>query len=303
MSRANKRSPAARSERTRSAKRKLLEIPSPFLQPDSRLLLLEPVRRRAPALCKRLLQGKYRKPFILDCGALRYLFFNFGRIESLMHRDHPDALCLPYTKKMMTFLLFKPRPHRILLLGLGGGSLAKFCYRCLPSSAITVLEIDPNVLALREEFRVPSNNDRFQVLQGDGVSYVAGKGPSKDVILVDAYDRNGVAPNLVTARFYLDAKCRLSVSGVLVVNVFGDEYERLSHTALIRNVFAERVIALPVREYSNLIVLAFRSDSSLLNWERLEPLADTLEGRLGLPFSHYLRKMVRNITQPTGLSM
>jgi len=246
------------------------------------------------------MQGTYRKPFILDCGARRYLFFNFDRIESLMHRDHPDSLCLRYTKKMMTFLLFNPHPERILLLGLGGGSLAKFCYRCLPSSIITVLEIDPDVLALREEFRVPSDNDRFRVLQGDGVSYVAGKGPSKDVILVDAYDRNGVAPNLVTARFYLEVKHRLSASGVLVVNVFGDEYERLSHTALIRSVFAERVIALPVCGYSNLIVLAFRSDSALLNWERLEPLAYALEGHFGLNFSHYLRQIVREITESTA---
>jgi spermidine synthase len=71
---------------------------------------------------------------------------------------------------MMAFLLFNPRPRRILILGLGGGSLAKFCYRHLPSATITAVEIDPHVMALREEFRVPADDERFRVLQGDGTA-------------------------------------------------------------------------------------------------------------------------------------
>ncbi len=282
-------------------KGKLREIPSPFpLQ--GRLLLLEPAGRRAPTLCKRLLEGTYQKPFILDHGTLRYLHFGIDRVESLMHRDDPDALCLSYTRKMMSFLLFKPRPRRILLLGLGGGSLAKFCYRRLPTSIITVLEIDPNVMALREEFWVPSDDERFRVLQGDGVKYVADQGARKDVILVDAYDRSGAAPELATAHFYHEVWRRLSVRGVLVVNVFGNAYQRLAHAAMIRGVFGERVMLLPVREYENLIVLAFRTDAPVHDWERLERRASTLKGRFGLDFPFYLRTMLHSFaeTAPCG---
>ena len=290
----------AKSEFMAPGKQRLLEIPNPFPVPDSRVLLLEPADGCAPELCKRLLEGTYDKPFILDHGALRYLHFDINRVESLMYCGDPDGLCLRYTRKMMAFLLFNPAPHRILLLGLGGGSLAKFCYRRLPSSTITVVESDPTVMALREEFRVPSDDERFHVLQADGVRYVAGRGPRKDVILVDAYDRHGIAPpELATAQFYHEVRRRLSLGGVLVVNLFGDAYERVSHITAICNVFGKRVIVLPAHKDGNLIVLAFPTDAAVRDWERLEHLAHTLKGRLGLNFPRYLRKMIRFAVTPT----
>src|SRR5260370_19272058 len=230
------------------SKRELLEIPTPFRLQNSRVLLLEPAGSCGPELGQRLLEGTYDKPFILDHGALRFLHFDLDQVQSLMRRDDPDALCLRYTRKMMTFLLFNPQPRRILILGLGGGSLAKFCYRYLPSATITALEIDPHVMALREEFCVPPDDKRFRVLRGDGVEYVARRGLRKDVILVDAYDRHGVAPELAAAQFYRNALRRLTLGGVLVMNIYGDAYDRACHFTRIRDVFCKRVISLPVRE-------------------------------------------------------
>jgi hypothetical protein len=100
-----------------SCKCELLEIPTPFRLRNSRVLLLEPAGSCAPDLGKRLLEGTYDKPFILDQGALRFLQFDLERVQSLMRRDDPDALCLRYTRKMMTFLLFNPQPRRILATG------------------------------------------------------------------------------------------------------------------------------------------------------------------------------------------
>src|SRR3954467_15382818 len=137
-----------------------------------RVRLLEPVDSSHAELLKQLTEGTYKKPFIEDCGPLRYLHFHIDNVQSVMQLDDPYALCLAYTRKMMAFLLFNAQPRRILQLGLGGGSLAKFCYRHLPGARITVLEVDPNVLALREEFRVPPDDERFRVVQGDGVAYI-----------------------------------------------------------------------------------------------------------------------------------
>jgi len=210
-------------------------------------------------------------------------------------------LCLRYTRKMMTFLLFNSHPRRILILGLGGGSLAKFCYRCLPSATITAVEIDPDVLALREEFGVPPDNHRFRVLHDDGVKYVAREGPRNTVVLVDAYDRHGVAPHLATTEFYLDAKRHLTRSGVLVTNISGTVHERASHFATMRQAFGKRVIALPVRDDDNLIALAFRADAPMRNWTRRQRLAHKLAERFGLNFPRYVRKMMRSPTMAATL--
>jgi spermidine synthase len=278
----------------------LLELASPAPLAPGRLRLLEPDGSSQSALLKQLIDGTYDKPFIEDCGPLRYLHFDLDNVQSVMRHDDPDALCLAYTRKMMTFLLFNAEPRRILLLGLGGGSLVKFCYRHLPGTRITVLEIDPNVLALREEFQVPPDDERFRVVQGDGVAYIGGRVPStdgrpsarEDVILVDACDRYGLSPTLAAPDLYANLRRRLAVGGVLVMNVCGEPVEIESHIARIRGVFGERVISLPAKEDGNLIVMGFRTAPKAWDGAELDRRARKLEERFGLAFPRYVRQMV-----------
>src|SRR4029077_9396065 len=103
------------------------------------------------------------KPLHVHRGLRPYLHFNFDAVQSAMHLENPDKLSLAYTRKMMACLLFSRAPARILLLGLGGGSVAKFCYRRLPRAAVTAVEVNPDVIALREAFLIPRDNDRFRV--------------------------------------------------------------------------------------------------------------------------------------------
>jgi spermidine synthase len=281
----------------------LLELASPAPLPVGRLRLLEPDSSSASALLKRLTNGSYDKPFIRDCGPLRYLQFDLENVQSVMRHDDPDALCLTYTRKMMAFLLFNPKPRRILLLGLGGGSLAKFCYRHLPTTAITALEIDPHVLALREEFQIPPDDGRFRVVRGDGVAYIARGAPGEpnerlareDVILVDACDRNGVAPTLSSPDLYANLRRRLSVRGLLVMNVCGEAVDVENHVARIRGVFGDRIISLPMREDGNLIVLGFRGAPRTWDGAELDREACKLQDQFGLAFPRYARQMVRGV--------
>jgi spermidine synthase len=89
-------------------------------------------------------------PRVRTRGDRRTLEFQGGDIQSEMLLSNPDALVLDYARAMMCFALFAPRPRHILMVGLGGGSLAKFCYRHFPDARITVLEISAEVIALRD---------------------------------------------------------------------------------------------------------------------------------------------------------
>lgn len=269
----------------------MLELRSPPPLEPGRLRLLEPLDSSPTELLQQLIDGTYTKPFIEDCGPLRYLHFDLDNVQSVMRLDDPDALCLAYTRKMMAFLLFNSEPRRILQLGLGGGSLAKFCYRHLPEASITVLEIDSHVLALREEFRVPPDDQRFHVVQGDGVEYIAKRAPRDDIILVDACDRTGLSPTLAAPDLYSNLRRRLNVDGVLVVNICGDETDVENHIARIRGVFGERLIALPAKEDGNLIVLGFRTDPQIWDGAELDIHARKLEEKFGLAFPRYVRQM------------
>jgi spermidine synthase len=138
----------------------LFEIEVPFSDSRCVFRFLEPPGSSADTIWGLLFDRIYDKPFILDHGRRRFLYFDFDNVQSAMSLEHPDRLNLGYTRRMMAFLLFNGSPGRILLLGLGGGSLAKFCYRRLPLAAITAIEDNEHVIALREQFCIhPTTND------------------------------------------------------------------------------------------------------------------------------------------------
>jgi spermidine synthase len=266
--------------------------------PKSRCILrfLEPRGTCAMTLWQRLYEGTYDKPFVIDNGTRRFLHFDLDSTQSAMSVAHPDRLSLGYTRMMMAFLLFNRAPERILLLGLGGGSLAKFCYHRLPGSAVTAVEMNPHVIALRGQFCIPGDDERFRVIRGEGSGYVSSPGQHKDVILADACDRSGIAPELDRIEFYDSARERLSEAGVFVLNLCGERSRWPSHMTKIRRVFGKRFMTLSAREDGNQIVLAFRRPPDEVHWDDLEALARELSGRFGLAFPRYVRHMALDWT-------
>ena len=269
----------------------LLEFPSPFPAEPGLVRLLEPPASDATTLTARLLAGHYDKPFVLENGGLRALHFSLGYVQSVMDIDNPAALVLAYAQRMMAFLLFNPRPRRITLLGLGGGSLASFCHRHLPAADLTALEIDPHVIALRDHFGVPPDDARFRVIPGDGVRWIEDAQTRCDVLLVDAFGAEGVAAGLLEADFYEHAHRHLGGRGILVMNVAGERSGYADHVARLLAVFDERVIAIPVREDGNHIVFAFRDPAFAPRWHWMRSQALALQARLGLDFPAFAQQL------------
>jgi spermidine synthase len=270
---------------------RLLAMESPFPEQHSMLRLLEPPGSSQKALWTRLFDGTYDKPFIVDSGLWRFLHFDLDAVQSAMQLADPDKLSLAYTRKMMAFLLFNCTPERILLLGLGGGSLAKFCYRRLPHALVTVVEVNPDIIALREEFQIPPNDERFRVIHADGSAYLAHLPPRKDVILVDACDRQGTAPQLDAIEFYQNAHQCLTSRGVFVINICGDMRCRAAHMGKIRAVFGTEIIRMKVRKDGNVIVLAFKEHRPQIDWDHLQTTAADLKRHFGLDFPKYVRRI------------
>lgn len=167
------------------------------------------------------------KPLVRTEGNRRTLEFTPGDIQSAMRLSRPHALVLAYTRAMMCFVLFVPRPRRILMVGLGGGSMAKFCYRYFPEARITVLELRADVIALRERFLVPPDDARFQVIHADAAAWMAACAHGGyDLIVVDGFDTEGLPPALSSRPFYADCRRLLAADGVLVANVFSYDRRR-----------------------------------------------------------------------------
>lgn len=185
------------------------------------------------------------------------LHFDFSATQSEMRFDAPDDLVLGYTRTMMGFLLFQPNPAKIAMIGLGGGSLPKFCYAKLPNAAIAVAEINAEVIAWRDEFRVPKDDTRFRVVCQDGADFVRATTRPFDVLLVDGYGPVGPAPQLCTQRFYDACHRKLNPGGVMVVNLaFSNSMAHERSILRIRRSFADAVVVVESEDPGNRIVFA-----------------------------------------------
>lgn len=161
------------------------------------------------------------KPVVYESLTSKTLFFSTQDVQSEMHILRPDELQFEYTRIMMGFLLHKPQPRSIAMIGLGGGSLAKFCYRHLPHTDIVVVEINPHVLALRDAFAIPADDHRFSVRLGDGAEFVKEQPQKFDVLLADGFDVGGLPDALCSLQYYDDCYRLLNPGGILVANLHG----------------------------------------------------------------------------------
>jgi spermidine synthase len=136
---------------------------------------------------------------------------------------------------MMGVLLFQPQPQRILMVGLGGGSLAKFCYKHLPDAHITVVEINPHVIALRQHFCIPDDDARFHVVQMDAADFMSQTEQTFEVVFVDGFDQHGMPEQLCSTQFYADCRRVLHSGGMAVAN--------LHRFSAYRDVYVDRMEA------------------------------------------------------------
>ena len=173
-----------------------------------------------------------------------------------MHVMRPDALELEYTRSMMAWLMLRPCAQRLGMIGLGGGSIAKFCHRHLPRCTMVVVEIDPRVIAMRGAFRVPPDDARFWVVEDDGARFIAQSEARFDVLMVDAFDAEGMPAALGTQRFYDDCLDVLRPEGLLVVNLHAGHPQHPLYVERIRRSFGPRVVHVDDRDGSNRVIFA-----------------------------------------------
>ncbi|AYH42414.1 transferase [Azoarcus sp. DN11] len=196
------------------------------------------------------------RPYVVESDGLRSLHFDALTVQSQMRLDDPGALAIDYTRTMMGFLLFNPEPCDIVMIGLGGGSLAKYCLRTLPRARFTAVEIDPDVIALRDAFGIPPDSERFRVVCADGATYVRTRARAPDVLLIDGFDRGGQPERLCSAGFYDDCHSLLADGGVLAVNLWSGDRRYGLYASRIRDSFEDRFVAIGAEEDSNRIAFA-----------------------------------------------
>ena len=282
---------------TEPRKFRWMEFDSPWPCQPGKVRAIEPEACASrEGLSNRAWRNEARQPYIFETLFERRMHFTNEATQSAMLLADPDALIAQYMRKMMAFLLFNPHPEHIVMIGLGGGSLPKFCHRHLPRSRITVVEISEAVIALREEFCVPKDDRRFRVIHDDGARFIERLDEPMDVLLVDAFDADGIALSLAKSEFYSCAARQLTGNGVLVMNFWGPRDRYVDNLVQARAAFGDSLLLVPVSGDVNVLLFAFKQTPPQSITDELEALARRLQMRLLLDFPRYLRRICQGIS-------
>jgi spermidine synthase len=217
---------------------------------------------------------------------VRYLHFSSDWVQGAMRIARPWALELDYTKEMMSALLLRPEPRwprRTLLIGLGAASLTKFLHRHRPDAKLTVVEIEPAVVATaRQHFRLPDEDARLRILIGDGADYVASARARFDLILVDGFDAQAHTGMLDTLPFYANCQARLSDDGLLVANLLSKRKDFQRSVDRLERAFGGRALCFPSCDSGNAVAFAATGDAIDMSLPELRSAARRLKKETGL---------------------
>lgn len=221
------------------------------------------------------------------------LHFGFPTIQSRMLKADPARLVLDYTRTMMGFLLFQPKPDRIAMIGLGGGSLAKYCHLKLPDSDFTAIEISPEVIALRKKFAIPEDGSSFRIVCADGAKFIRSEIESFDVLLLDGFDSDGQPEQLCTASFYDHCHTALRSGGIFVANLCADDPACSSHIARIDASFYGKTLVVEADEGENKIVFSGKGASFPPTFGELSERLRILEAAHPVELDRTAQKILR----------
>src|SRR5512135_3741711 len=150
---------------------------------------------------------------IREEAGVRTLHFGSDWIQGAMRIARPWNLELDYTKEMMASLLLREDSHfprKVLLIGLGAASLTKYLYRNFPLAKLTVVEIEPRVVAAAKQFfKLPEDPKRLNIVIADGAQFITENDKTYDLILVDGFDEDARPGALDTLPFYQMCRARL----------------------------------------------------------------------------------------------
>ena len=209
--------------------------------------------------------------------------------------DSPQVLVHQYVQRMMAWLLFVDAAtvtrRRAMQLGLGAGSLTKFCHKVLRMQTVAI-EINPKVLtACRGWFKLPAENTRLQVVLADAAQEICNPRwwGTVDALQIDLYDHDAAAPVLDSEAFYADCRRLLTDDGCLTVNLFGRASSYARSVEKIAAVFGRDAIwPFKATREGNTVVLAQRQRSRPAR-ALLSGRADLIGKQWGLPATQWVR--------------
>lgn len=237
---------------------------------------------------------------IVEYDGVRSLHFGTESRQSAMRLNTPQRLELDYVRAMTSYLLFKPQLNdKVLLIGLGGGSISKFLLHHFTDCQLQVIEYRQSVVKIaRSHFGLPLD-PRLKILIGDGADYMRSHYEHYrghyELVIIDAFDSYGMAESLRNKAFFEHCQAVLKDDGMLIINLWGGLTNPLfiEVSNWIGQTFKWHTLFLAVQGRGNIIVLAFNSKPSL-TLEQLKDNAGELTIKYQIDFHAFLHDLKKH---------
>lgn len=204
-------------------------------------------------------ESPYNMVVVVEDGqGLRTLSFDDGRVrQSVVKPGDPDHLELAYARVMPVGLAFREDPQRMLIVGLGGGTVPMFLHKHYPQAKIDAVDIDPVVVDVARTFFGFRDDALLQAHVADGRRFIETCQEPYDIIFLDAFGAENIPYALATREFLEAVRRALGPGGIVVGDIWGRWSNRL-YDSMVRtyhDVF-EEVVLFDVAGAGNKIIVA-----------------------------------------------
>ena len=241
-------------------------------------------------------QDRFGAIEVVEDELVRALHFGNSVRQSAMSLHRPEYPVLAYTKAMLGGLLFQSSPRRVLMIGLGGGSLAKFLFHHFPHCVLDVVEHREHVVKIAHGYFLLPEDPRLRVHIADGSAFVQDMAASSsdryNLILVDAYDDAGMADDMGQPPFFDACRTLLTTDGALVNNLWGNDRPRYTHILRrLRRCFDSTPMLLMVEGTNNVVAVSLQRSAGKNALKIAEASAKPLELQTGVQFVRLARTL------------
>lgn len=160
----------------------------------------------------------YHRIRIEEDDEARYMYFD-RTLQSAMNLKDPTALRLIYSRYTSLGFAFRPDAKKMLLIGLGGGSIPKKLNKEFPNLEIDAVEIDPEVIKMAKDHFNVRESKNLRLHAQDGRLFLTRTQNQYDIIMLDAYFTDAMPFHLATKQFFELAQKKLTPNGVVVANL------------------------------------------------------------------------------------
>lgn len=237
---------------------------------------------------------------VTQLGAYRFLYFGQQTEQSCCLTTDPGWLEYDYTRAMLLGTCWAPpQGADMLLLGLGGGSLANCMIEHFDPRRVVAVELRPAVIELARSQLGLTRDPRLEIVANNAAQFVAGATERFDLICMDLYMEGGLSRLQLQAEFFSACRSLLKPGGVLVINQWqlGESGQPYASQKL-NELFGDQYLQTPVEE-GNIILLVPASGTLPLDRPRMYAWADSLEPRLGYTLRPYIFSLRRACEAPT----